>query len=72
MSILVDIIPERYRKYLYATVALVGLVLGAMQVAGLAVATALAVYSFVVTAVGLTAYANTGRSTVTSEDATVR
>lgn len=59
MSILIDVIPAQYRRWVYATFALVGLVLGAAQVAGVDVAVPLAVYSFVGTALGLTAYANT-------------
>lgn len=64
MSILVDIIPEKYRKYaLYAPFALVSLVLGAWAFADPSaewVETALAVMAFVGSATGLTAYGNTG------------
>lgn len=60
MSILIDIIPAAARRYVYATYALIGLVLGALQVAGQDVAVALGIYAFVGTALGLTAYANTG------------
>lgn len=61
MNILIDIIPAAGRKYVYALFALVGLVLGAWQIADPAawVVTALSVYAFVGTALGITAYANT-------------
>ena len=59
MTILTDIIPAPARRYVYAAFSLVGLILGAMQIAGVDVATALGVYAFVATATGLTAYANT-------------
>ena len=59
MSILVDVIPERARKYVYAFYAFVGLVFGALAVAGVDVFVPLNVYSFVGVAVGLTAYGNT-------------
>lgn len=59
MTILVDIIPAKARKYVYAAWALVGLVLGSAQIAGSDVATANAVYLFASTALGLTASANT-------------
>lgn len=63
MNILVEIVPPAARKYLYAAYALVGLVLGAVQVAyGITepewVTVALAVYGFVGTAFGATAASN--------------
>lgn len=59
MNILIDIIPARARRYVYALVSLAALVLGALQVAGVDVTTALAVFTFITAATGLTAYANT-------------
>lgn len=61
MNILVDIVPERARKYFYAAYALVGVVLGAWKIADPGadwVVTALAVYAFVGTAFGATAASN--------------
>ena len=65
-NLLTDILPAGYRKVAYAVVALIGLILGAIQVAyGAASAgqptwltVALAVYAFVGGALGLTARAN--------------
>lgn len=62
MSILTDIIPARARRYVYALVSLIALALGALQVAGVDVSTALAVFTFITAATGLTAYANTNQS----------
>ena len=62
MNILVDLIPASARKYaLYAPYALAGLILGAWQLVDSPtwLPDALAVYAFVGTALGLTAYANT-------------
>lgn len=66
MNALIDIIPEKGRKYLYAVYAFIGLVLGATQVgylaAGdqpLALTVALAVFGFIGTGIGATASANT-------------
>lgn len=59
MNILTDIIPPAARRYVYALVALIALTLGALQVAGQDVSTALAVFTFITAATGLTAYANT-------------
>ena len=59
MNILVDIIPSKARKYVYALYAFIGLILGALSVAGVDVATATAVYAFLGSALGLTAFANT-------------
>lgn len=62
MNILVDIVPERARKYFYALFALVGVVVGAWKIADPGadwVETALAVYAFVGTAFGATAASNT-------------
>lgn len=64
MNILTDIIPAGARRYVYALVSLVALVLGALQVAGIDVTTALAVFTFITAATGLTAYANTSGATV--------
>lgn len=63
---LTDILPAATRKRVYAVYALVGVVLGAVQVAYLNLAgqpqwltVALAVYGFLGTALGVTAAANT-------------
>lgn len=58
MSILVDIIPSRFRRVLYALYALAGLLLGSLAVAGIDVGTATAVFAFIGTALGITAYGN--------------
>ena len=61
MSILTDILAPQYRKALYVTYALVGLIFGAIQVVTEPawLVDALAVYAFVGGALGLTAGANT-------------
>lgn len=61
MNILIEIIPAHARKYVYAIYALIGLILGAWSVAETPgwLVTALAVYAFVGTALGLTAASNT-------------
>ena len=59
MSILVDIIPAKFRRYIYVAYAFIGLILGALAVAGVDVYTATAVYAFIGSALGLTAYSNT-------------
>lgn len=59
MGILIDIIPARARRYVYAFYAFIGLVLGALATAGVDVIIPLNVYSFVGVAVGITAYGNT-------------
>jgi hypothetical protein len=63
---LTDILPAAARKKVYAIYALVGVVLGALQVAYLNIAgqpqwltVALAVYGFLGTALGATAASNT-------------
>lgn len=60
MNILIDIIPASARRYVYAAYALIGLVLGALQVYGNDVSAILGVYAFIGAALGITAYANTG------------
>lgn len=65
-----DILPAHYRKMTYSIYAVVGVLLGAIQVgfgaaeAGqpVALTVALAVYAFLGGALGVTAAANTGRS----------
>lgn len=75
MSFLIEIIPSEGRKYVYALVALTGLVLGSLAVAGVEmlgaveVSTLQDVYAFVVTATGLMAYANTYQDRKKSIDA---
>ena len=59
MTILIDIIPSRARKYVYALFALVGLIIGCLSVAGSDVTTWFNVYTFIGVALNLTAYANT-------------
>lgn len=67
MSVLTNIIPAKARQTVYAIYALLGVALGAVQVAFLNgssgqpawLTTTLAVYAFVGTALGLTAAANT-------------
>jgi hypothetical protein len=61
MNILIDIIPASARRYVYAAYAFIGLVFGAWQIVEQPawITTALSVYAFVGTALGLTAYANT-------------
>lgn len=62
MKILVDVLPETGRKALYVAYALAGLILGAWSVVEQPdwLTSALAVYAFVGTALGLVAEANTG------------
>lgn len=62
MKILVEVLPEKGRKTLYVAYALAGLVLGAWSVVETPdwLTSALAVYAFVGTALGLVAEANTG------------
>ena len=62
MKILVDVLPETGRKALYVAYALAGLILGAWQVVEQPdwLLSALGVYAFVGTALGLVAEANTG------------
>lgn len=62
-----DFIPESARKWVYSVYGIIGLVLGAFQVAfaelgdsPVWLGVALAVYTFVGGAVGLTALSNTG------------
>lgn len=68
MRILIDIIPDRARRYVYALWALLSLLLGAWAAFAGAVegyhlpawyAGAVAVYAFATAALGLTAYSNT-------------
>ena len=64
MNPLVDIIPAAARRYVYAAYALVGVVLGALQTAGvtevrgLDLATAWAVYGYLGAAFGVVAASN--------------
>lgn len=65
MNILIDIIPPSARRYVYATYALLGLIVGALALTPAAMPTWVAtVYAFVGAALGLTAYANTGNEPV--------
>ena len=56
---LVDIIPAAWRKYVYAGYALVGVVLGALRVAGVDVGAVDDVYQYLGIALGVVAAANT-------------
>lgn len=58
MNILTDIIPARFRKYLYAAFALAGSVVGALAVAGVDVGKAPDVIAYLGIAFGLTAASN--------------
>lgn len=68
--LLVDIIPAELRKPIYAVYAVIGVVLGALQVAlepdPAWLITALAVYTFLGGAIGALASANTNSLTVTT------
>lgn len=61
MKILIDILEPQHRKVVYVAYALAGLILGAWSVVEQPdwLTSALAVYAFVGTALGLTAGANT-------------
>lgn len=68
MTILKDIVPKKYRKYaMYAPFALVGLILGCAALVSDAswISDAAKVYTFVGSALGLTAFSNTDGSDVT-------
>ncbi len=58
-NVLTDIVPARFRKYLYALYALAGLVTGALAVAGVDVGKTPDVLAYVGIALGLTAASNT-------------
>jgi len=71
MRILIDIIPQTARRYVYAGWALISLVLGAWAAFAGAAATytlpawyagLTAVYAFATAALGLTAYSNTSEA----------
>lgn len=64
MSILTDLVPPKYRKYMNATAAAVFLVLGSLSVAGVNVDTATAVALFVASALNLQSYANINTPTI--------
>lgn len=59
MNPLTDIIPARFRQYIYAAFALAGIVVGALAVAGVDVGKAPDVIAYLGIALGLTAAANT-------------
>lgn len=59
MRILIDIIPARHRKYVYALWALIGLLIGVLAILGVTVTGLADAYAFVSAALGITAYANT-------------
>lgn len=59
MNPLVDIIPAAARRYLYALFALACLVVGALQVGGVDVATAPEVLAYIGIGIGATAASNT-------------
>lgn len=57
-NVLEDIIPAKYRKYLYAAFALAGIVTGALAVAGVDVGRTPDVLAYLGIAFGLTAASN--------------
>ena len=67
MNVLTDILPANVRRYVYAGYALLGVILGAVQVGYLSaeagqpewLTVTLGVFAFVGTALGLTAASNT-------------
>lgn len=59
MRILIDIIPARHRKYVYALWALIGLLIGVLAILGVDLGAWPDAYAFVTSALGLVAYANT-------------
>lgn len=63
MKILTDIIPARFRKYVYAAFALAGLVTGALAIAGVDVGKTPDVLAYLGVALGLTAASNTPTDT---------
>lgn len=58
MNPLTDIIPARYRRYVYAVYALAGLVVGALAVAGVDVGSAPDVLAYLGIGLGVTAASN--------------
>lgn len=72
---LVDVLPATVRQYAYAVYALLGVILGSVDLASDAgwIATALSIYAYVGGAVGLVAAANTpsvrGRHAATDPEA---
>lgn len=71
MSILVDIIPAAWRKWIYAAYAVAGLVVGTVQVAlepdPAWIAPALAVLAYLAVPLGATAASNTPAPTTTKD-----
>lgn len=59
MNVLTDIIPARFRKYLYAAFTLAGLVCGALAVAGVDVGKTPDVLAYIGAGLGLVAASNT-------------
>ena len=59
MNPLTEIVPARYRKYLYAAYALAGIIVGVLAVAGVDVRTAPEVLAYLGVALGITAASNT-------------
>lgn len=59
MNPLTEIIPAKARQYVYAAFALAGLVLAALQIAGVATGRTADVLSYIGIALGVTAASNT-------------
>lgn len=70
MRILIDIIPSKHRRIVYALFALAGLVIAILSIVGGFdwISTASEVYNFLGVALGLTAYANTNADTYEAID----
>lgn len=63
MNPLTEIIPAKARQYVYAAFALAGLVLAALQIAGVATGRTADVLSYIGIALGVTAASNTPAKT---------
>ena len=59
MNPLTNVIPAEYRKYIYAAFTLVGIVVGALNIAGVNTGAAVEVIAYLGVALGATAAANT-------------
>jgi len=58
-TVLTDIIPAKARKYLYAALALAGIVVGALNIAGVDTGAAVDVLAYLTIAFGAVAASNT-------------
>ena len=59
MNPLTNIVSPKYRKYIYAAFALVGIVVGALNIAGVDTGAAVEVIAYLSVALGVTAASNT-------------